>query len=110
MRGGIPGEWNSLHRQVERGSARGLCGLSELVPATGASSHETDQATAPRDKEASSVWPGLLVQDGQAIACVFYTKLRCICAVVHNLESNKNLLLVLKAIDLVGQRYGCHWD
>lgn len=56
MCGRIPRQWNSLHRQVELGSARGLCGLrdlmepQELVPVTGADSHEADQLTAPRDK------------------------------------------------------------
>lgn len=50
--GRIPGERNSLHRQVEQGSVKGLCGLrdpagpQELLPATGGT-HVTEQMVVP---------------------------------------------------------------
>jgi hypothetical protein len=102
MCGRIPRERNGLHRQVERGSARALCGLrdltgpQELVPATGADSHEADQLMVARDKDASSSWLGHvgLFRMGRQLhlfffcccCCFFvflffvfcfYTKLRC---------------------------------
>lgn len=83
MCGRIPREWNRLHRQVVRGSAKGLCGLrgltgpQELVPATAGDLCDTEQMSVPRNrKQALHGW-GMLVWDGQAIASVFYTQLHC---------------------------------
>lgn len=69
-----------MHRQVQRGSARSLCGLRdlmeppELAPASGPDSHEADQLMAARDKDASSVWLGH-VGLGWAGNCIcFFTR------------------------------------